>query len=178
MPWLNRADYTRLVEERDQLLREREESIRENERAKVSLSELERLRESCAQLTKELERERERNRKREERFLDRAERLVDRVIVSKGASGVITAAERKEETKKSSSSSIPLTALEEAELKMYIESASENGFGPNVGRRMFERDRLIKLNPQADLSQFDDLPVIQPLDEINDDFEGVTEAVG
>jgi hypothetical protein len=178
MPWLNHADYTRLVEERDQLLREREAFIREDERAKVSLSDLERLRETCAQLSKDLERERERNRKREERFLDRAERLVDRVVVSKGASSVITAAERREESKKTSSSAIPLTALEEATLKMYIESAQENGFGPNMGRRMFERDRMIKLNPQADLSQFADLPLIQPLDEISDDFEGVTEAVG
>lgn len=164
MPWINHADYTRLIEERDRLLRERESHIRENERATVFLAEWERVRETCAQLTKDIERERRSNRKREDL-------LLDQVLITKGASPIAAKAERETEGKKvPPSSAIPLTALEEATLKMYIESGLEQDppVSPNISRRMFERDRMVKLNPQADLSAFADLPIIKPPDEIDD----------
>lgn len=156
MPWLSHANHTQL--------------IRENERARATLDELARLRAQVLELSGSLESERARCR-------DREERLVDRVLASKGAYPVVPAAERKA-TAKAPSSAIPLSALEEAELKMYIESATEHGYGQDVARRMFERDRRKKLEPAADLSAYNDLPIIKPLDEIVDDFSDVTEAAG
>src|SRR5262245_57785551 len=154
MPWISNAEYTQL--------------IRENERARVGIEALDWLRAQVQKLSADLESERARNR-------DREDRLVDRVIVSKGVYPVVPPAERKAKTL---SSAIPLTALEEAELKMYMASAVEHGYGEMVGKRMFERDRKKKLEPQADLSAYNDLPMITPLDEITDEFIDATEGAG
>lgn len=165
MPWISHADYTQL--------------IRNLERAQITFAEIERLRGQLAEAQAENVRLRERYEGKIEaeiaRNRDREERLLDRVLVSKDAYPVVSAAERK--AAKVPSAAIPLNALEEAELKMYVESAAEHGFGPDVAKRMFERDRRKRLEPQADLSAYNDLPEIKPLEEI-DDFSGVTEASG
>lgn len=189
MPWLSHADYTQLFDDREELIKEREDLIRENEKAKAQIAELEQLRANLAVTQKALDQERERNRKREERLIERyqdreerlidrhrevEERLLDRVLVSKGAYAITPSVEReRRKGERPSPSAIPLTAIEEAELKMYIESGAEHDppFGPNVMRRMFERDRRKKLDPHADLSEYDDLPIIQPPDEIMEESE-------
>ncbi len=163
MPWISLKRYTGLVRENEIA----QSLAGEVERLRSELErERERHREALARWEARLEREIARNQKREER-------LLDRVLTSKGAYAVTPAVERKA---KAPSVHQPLSALEEAQLRMYVEDAAANGYGPDVARRMFERDRRRRLEPDADLSAYNDLPVIEPPGEIVDDFGNAAEA--
>jgi hypothetical protein len=105
--------------------------LRDNERLRTRCEALEaELRAERAEAAGKLEAERERNRAREER-------LVDRVLTTKGTYAISEPARREVRPERERE----LTAIEEAELEMYKQSAVEQGYGEAVGQRMWERKR-------------------------------------
>lgn len=104
------------------------------------LKETEYWRSRCAALENSLDEQRERRftdlKEEHERNRQREERLVDRIATSKGSYPV---SERKKV--EASSPEPQLTAVEEAELDMFRQSAIENGYSPEIGRRMWEAKR-------------------------------------
>lgn len=104
------------------------------------LKETEYWRSRCAALEKTLDEQRERRfadlETERERNRQREERLVDRIATSKG-SYPVTEPKKREVPKQEPQ----LTAVEEAELEMFQQSAVENGYSAEMGRRMWEKKR-------------------------------------
>lgn len=123
--WINRRELARLLREAAQL-RKRIATLEAELQAERETARLDREKAAAA-----LDAERERNRLREER-------LVDRVLTTKGTYA-ITETPKREAAKPAEERE--LTAIEEAELEMYRSSAIEQGYGAAIGQRMWERKR-------------------------------------